>query len=212
MSNPETVSDVNPSEISSKMCSVTDCSRPRFCRGWCTMHYSRWMRNGTTDRLPAKKTLVADRFWAKVQIADLDECWLWTAYVTPDGYGTLQADGASVLAHRFSWELHNGPIPAGEGPHGTCVLHHCDTPACVNPAHLFLGSHADNMHDMASKGRNGQLKGSAKPCAKLTEVDVLSIRKRYAAGGISQWDLADEFGLWQSTISSILLGKTWRHV
>lgn len=88
-----------------------------------------------------------DRFWAHV--AKGPECWLWSGAPTSTGYGKLAFPGGGwQSAHRFSWELHNGPVPDG-----LQVLHHCDVPLCVNPSHLFLGTHLDNMADMRAKGR-----------------------------------------------------------
>lgn len=89
---------------------------------------------------------IIKRFWAKVDRTA--SCWLWTAAKTPDGYGKLGIRCYMEYAHRLSWEMHRGPIPAG-----MLVLHRCDTPSCVNPAHLFIGTQFDNMQDMVAKGR-----------------------------------------------------------
>lgn len=94
---------------------------------------------------------IEERFWSKVLMIPFSECWLWTGWHDADGYGKLAIPSPSrsqLLAHRVSWEIHHGPIPAGK-----CVLHRCDTPSCINPAHLFLGTQADNMRDMHAKGR-----------------------------------------------------------
>jgi len=91
--------------------------------------------------------LMEERFWAKVDRTD--DCWLWTACRTTHGYGQFRPERSrGAQAHRVAWELTNGPIPAG-----MLVLHRCDNPPCVNPAHLFLGTQSDNMRDMYAKGR-----------------------------------------------------------
>jgi hypothetical protein len=92
---------------------------------------------------------IADRFWSKVDKAPSSNgCWLWTATKDRRLYGRFWNDGNRFGAHRTAWELTRGPIPPG-----LYVLHHCDTPPCVNPEHLFIGTQTDNMRDMAAKGR-----------------------------------------------------------
>ncbi len=115
-------------------------------------------------------------------------------------------------AHRLSFRLHTGDIPKS-----MCVCHTCDNPICVNPAHLFIGTHRENVRDMWAKGRasppprNFQL-GEAGPRAILTEADVIRIRQACAAGGISQRKLAAAYGVNQATISLIVRRVNWKHV
>ncbi len=148
-------------------------------------------------------------------------CWIWIGKKNANGYGTL-ATKKATLAHRLSWELHVGPIP-----NGMSVLHHCDTPACVRPEHLFLGTRADNVRDMDAKGRRGfaigvlngrtttpqtTARGSHHGMAALTEDDVRAIRREYAGRRGQQSELGRRFGVAHCTIASIVKGKTWTHV
>jgi hypothetical protein len=121
-------------------------------------------------------------------------CWIWTRGVTSRGYGALYQNG-QILAHRFSYQVFKGAIP--EGLH---VLHNCDTPSCVNPDHLYLGTHADNMLDKKRKGR----------CAttKLTDAQVAEIKLSSESGT----SLAKRFGVYGSTISDIRTRTTWKHI
>lgn len=133
-------------------------------------------------------------------------CWAWSGYKDPNGYGRLAVkgpDGWSMqLAHRVSYGLFVDDL--GE----LDVLHKCDNPECTNPDHLFLGTQADNMKDMAQKGRS--CRGEAKPNAKLTWDGVDRIRAGYRCGGVTQSDLSEEYGVSQSIISKVLSGKSWR--
>jgi len=99
---------------------------------------------------------IRDRFEEKYIPEPMSGCWLWTAYCNEDGYGRISFGRKMLLAHRVSWELHCGEIPAG-----IQVLHECDNPYCVNPSHLFLGTHKDNMADCTSKRRNNKPRGAA---------------------------------------------------
>jgi predicted XRE-type DNA-binding protein len=145
------------------------------------------------------------------QVAQTDGCWLWQGVRTWNGYGRfyLRDRGKHVGAHRYAWERANRPLLPGE-----IVRHHCDTPLCVRPDHLAVGSQGDNLHDAAIKGRLGGAvhgKGERHRFAKLRDEDVPKIRALLASG-LQQREIASRFGVHQSQISRISSGSRWRHV
>ena len=149
--------------------------------------------------------MLVDRFWQYV-IVGMD-CWGWAGATTDWGYGVLRLDAPSrrmALAHRVSWELHNGPVPDG-----LWILHRCDNPPCANPAHLYPGSHDANMRD--AKSRRRMQFGGERHNARLSAAKVHEIRVACAAG-LSQAVLATRFGVSQPTISDVVTGRTWAHV
>lgn len=152
-----------------------------------------------------KAVPLEQRFWPKVAIAAPDECWIWQGAKCGHGYGAIRRyrERGNIQAHRASYEMANGPIPAGMH-----VLHRCDTPACVNPAHLFLGTHKDNMADKVAKGRNHGAVGARNCKAKLRDDLVREIR---AARG-RQKEIGARFGVSQTTVWKIKHGLAWGHV
>lgn len=151
------------------------------------------------------------RFWSKVSKgSEPDACWEWTGgRFQGTGYGsfTYSMPGQAprtLSAHRFSWELHFGPIRSG-----FYVCHHCDNRVCVRPDHLFLGTAQANSNDCIEKGRSGQ--GSRHPNAILDEKAVVMIRER-AASGESLRSLARIFGVHESGVSELVHGRSWHHV
>lgn len=169
---------------------------------------------------------------------ELGPCWIWTACRDNHGYGQLRFRGRTRRAHVVAYILTTGHEPPPDRP---WILHYCDGGdiACVRPSHVFAGTPADNSADMRSKGRsatgdrNGMrrhperrsrgtihsaimkdrsAKGERAHNAKLTEDGVRSIRERYAAGGITQRELAAEFGVDPSIISEIVRRLRWRHI
>lgn len=155
-------------------------------------------------------TGVVDRFFRHVEPELNSGCWLWSGHLER-GYGRLSVRRRMVLAHRLSWEIHRGAVPEGAGYHGCCVLHRCDTPTCVNPGHLFLGTHSDNMKDKIAKGRGADARGSKSGRAKLDEVAVAAIRRALEAGASIKGQ-ARRYGVSQRAIQFIARGVTWQHV
>lgn len=148
-----------------------------------------------------------EKFWARVSCGDPEKCWPWTgANDGRKGYGRfkIQSDWG-VGTHRVAYALAYGLIPRGLD-----VLHRCDNPPCCNPAHLFIGSHKDNMADMALKGRaNGVGRpGEANANAKLTQANVTEIRGLIQAGHRNT-EIAARYGVGDDIISKIKTGKAW---
>lgn len=171
---------------------------------------TRWPR-WSGERIMANRwdrATVETRFWEKVDKTSGNAgCWLWVGAGTGTGYGHfMERPGREVRAHRFSWQLANGPVP-----HGMCVLHRCDNPSCVNPAHLWLGTQLENVADMVRKGRAQRVSGEQRPCARLTEADVHAIRtsERYK---YSASMLARHYGVGRTTIRHVIAGTTWKHL
>jgi hypothetical protein len=145
----------------------------------------------------ASRRPVADRFWEKVERAGAEDCWLWQGAVDGHGYGSIglsEPRRTIGKAHRVSWELANGPIPPGLG-----VLHKCDTPLCVNPAHLFLGTNTENTADKTFKGR------AARKINTETAKQIFVIQK-------STKEIAQMFGVSVSLVGQIKRGTVWSHV
>lgn len=134
-------------------------------------------------------------------------CHIWRGSKFLSGYARMKVGGRTFRAHRVIWECANGPIPAG-----MLVCHRCDNPPCVNLAHLFLGTHAENSADMAAKGRASHnetkvyTRGDKHHNAKLTDEEVEEIRRIYQDGGINQGQLAILFGVSQALVSKIVRG------
>lgn len=162
-------------------------------------------QEGTSSR---KKFTFPLSFWKKID--KTSSCWNWTGSLTPTGYGQLRINKKAHTASRVSWQLHYGEIP-----HGYFVCHKCDNRRCVNPEHLFLGTPKDNMDDMRAKGRQSYhnvRKGTQINTVKLTEQQVLEIRSVYSGERCQQVQLARKYGVTQSCINCIVLGRTWKHL
>lgn len=138
-------------------------------------------------------------------------CWNWTGYVHHRSYALISVERGrrKIAAHRLSYEVFIGQVRSG-----MFVCHRCDNKRCINPEHLFLGTHADNMRDMSRKGRaRGAVRpGESNGSARLGESQVREIRAIYSLGGVTQPGLAARFGVSRSNISAIVRRETWRSV
>jgi hypothetical protein len=163
--------------------------------------------NGKNFKGTVMRKTTEERFWSKVdKTSNPNGCWEWTASKYKNGYGQFQSNCKRVSSHRYSYELHNGPIT-----NGLYVCHHCDNKTCVNPNHLFLGTHEDNMADKVAKGRQDKKsvnQRSKNGKSKLTEEQVLDIRSRQLSGG----QYAKKYGVSRPLISQIWNRKWWKHI
>lgn len=144
------------------------------------------------------------KFFSRVRVEG--DCWVWTGANDGGlGYGKIYLSGGGQLkAHRVAWEMFNGDIKDG-----LFVLHHCDNPPCVNPAHLFLGTQYENIQDRHRKGRTSH--GTSKPHAVLTD-DIVRMAKTMFAMGLSKKQIAQGIGVSYVAIWHVLRGYSWKHV
>ena len=135
-------------------------------------------------------------------------CWEWFGNMFSSGYGQFKAKNlhpTPIPAPRAAWMLFNGQIKSGQW-----VLHNCDNPRCVNPAHLRLGTPQDNVDDMVSRGRNS--KGEDRPAAKLTDAGVREMRRLYVPRKMSYRKLAEKFGVTKTAAYEAVQEIGWKHV
>lgn len=153
------------------------------------------------------------RFWVRVDIRGPEECWPWLgALFRETEYGSFTPDRVPVGAHRYAYQLAHGVVPAG-----LFVCHRCDVRACVNPAHLFAATPAENSADMVRKGRWRRGNGGNRPRGArhyrtpFTGADIIAIRRLASTGRVPHHVIAHAFGVGRSTITAILRGQNWRH-
>ena len=149
-------------------------------------------------------------FWMRVDKSR--GCWVWMGAKDNCGYGVVYRDGKNQQCHRVSKELSlNRPlVPATKKLTGELVLHTCDTPACVNPDHLVLGTQADNIKDRDQKRRTSL--GESRPAAKLTDEKVLRLRRLYKRKKKTILELSTMFRISYATTWCVVREKSWRHL
>ena len=156
----------------------------------------------------------SEEFWNRVaNTHNADLCWDWLNSVNNSGYGTLEWCGRAAVAHRVAAYL-TGMVEQVAAPkkHSDTghVLHKCDTRACCNPGHFFIGTYSDNQKDCYAKGRANKAVGAAHTNAKLTQEQAMAIWREYHAGGISQQSLANRYGVSQVCVSLVCRGITYK--
>jgi len=205
-----------------KTCSVSGCTNKYRSIGLCGTHWKINKKYGTPTPLcwcgePAqtqvgnyapsllcKSHTLTERFWGYVDVKTEDECWEWTGTKTAANYGLIWWNDGLQYAHRLSLEMDGRPVP--ERWH---ACHTCDNPPCVNPNHLFVGTPKDNAQDKVAKGRH--VFGENHPNAKLSDTDVLEIRK-LVSEGMFQSDISRKYGLNISYVSELVAGLKRRDI
>lgn len=184
----------------SRVCDVEGCGKPSKSRGWCNTHYERWRKNGGPNAFAPRASML-ERFADKYVVSG-NGCWIWTGAKDASGYGHFGvAAGVSKKAHRVSHQMYVGHVPDG-----LYVCHTCDVPSCVNPAHLFLGTHQANMADRGKKKRTAH--GEANGKSVITKEIAAYIR----GSKLSERALAKELGIHRGTVNAVKSGRTWKEV
>jgi len=178
-------------------CSVENCSSKIHAKGLCKYHYqTQWRTGKPTVERRCYHEPIEKKFWHYVVKGAINECWEWLGYKDKDGYGKIGTRKTNIGAHRISWELHYGEIPTGQ-----MVLHKCNNSSCVNPHHLYLGDHLQNMQDRLNAGH--YLRNEDHPNTKFPDEIVRQIRK----SNLTYQQLSQKYGISESQIGNIKRGE-----
>lgn len=187
----------------SPLCGVGGCDRAYYAKDMCRLHWERVRRNGATERLTIDPSTPPDERLAKLSRREGD-CIVYTGHLNANGYGQITFRGKNIAVHRLAYETYHGTLATD-----AVVCHMCDNPPCINPNHLYAGTHADNGRDKRVRRRSTF--GERNAGHKLTEQQVLEIDSRLRAGE-SQRSLAAEYGIGQTTVSRINRRASWAYL
>lgn len=185
-------------------CLEPGCDRRKHSRGLCDRHYQKRCYNCLP--LPPRTSL-KDRLMRRIVVREDCGCWEWQGRRRIDGYGQIRVDGRTLVTHRVAAHV----FSAFDLSSPMKVCHYCDNPPCVNPKHLFIRTHSDNMQDMVAKGRISLKNGVESANAKLNDWKVLRIRFMKSLGEKNA-RIADIFGVHNATIWGIVNSRSWKHL
>lgn len=191
-------------QLCDKIYFVKRCERNRtkYCSRKCSGTVNA-RRNG---KIREEKYSSKEYLLSQIKIDKKTGCWIWQGSKNEDGYGRKRYKGRTTYVHRVFYEVFVGKIPKG-----MCVLHRCDTPACCNPSHLFIGTQKDNIDDMVNKNRHKPLIGEKHGSSKLTEKDVLEIR-RLRKEGMTRKKISEKFLISRGYVYEIVVRRSWNHI
>ena len=158
---------------------------------------------------------LAKRFWLKVRIDKPDKCWIWNGAVSSNGYGSIGFRNNICGAHRVAAYLSgiiSSPVWAPSRQEKTLVLHTCDNTLCCNPRHLYAGNFQDNSDDKYSKSRSNNVRGEQHYCSKLTNEQVLDIRRSYSKNKNAYAEVGRKYGVSSNAIRKVVLGLSYSHL
>ncbi len=178
--------------MGNRICFVEGCERPRRALGLCDMHWKRHRKGADLSPVSTRGEPWDVRFWHRVDIAG--DCWVWTGATNARGYGVISIGGRMLLAHRLAYAMRHGDLPPAD-----FICHHCDTPGCVNPDHLYAGDAAANFADVIQRNRRQYLRGPERRWTRLSPSQKQAIRDADASG-ITRTELAARYGVAPLTI------------